>query len=83
MNPLHEPARIIGADRDHHEIEGAGAGADLAELRVIRRVAGEPGAPAVRGQGEPAPERPIAVAQPPIAEVPRRRGGDPPGRRAG
>src|SRR5690349_24758449 len=50
VHELHEPAWLVGADRDHHEVEGPAPRADLAELRVICRVTSEEHARAGRLQ---------------------------------
>ena len=31
VDHVHEPARVVGANRHHHEVKGAAAGADVAE----------------------------------------------------
>ena len=63
VDSAHEPAGIVRADRNHHQIERAAARADGAELRVVGGVAGEEDAHAACVERETAPERPVPVEQ--------------------
>src|SRR5258705_4062046 len=62
MDAPHEPARIVGTDRDHHEIERPASRADLAERGMVRCVAGEVGTGAGALERVAAPPRLVLVA---------------------
>ena len=69
---LHEPPRVVSADRKHDEIERTGLLADRAELRMQRSVAREIHPRAVRDDRPAAPQRVTAIAHAARAEVLRR-----------
>ena len=60
---LHEPARLVGADRQQRHVHDSATTADLRELRAVPRVAGEIHGSIGRFDHEPAPQRPIAIRQ--------------------
>src|SRR5688500_14166287 len=70
VHDLHEPAGIVGPDRDHHQIEWPASPSDLPELGMIGRVAREVEPETGRLERKPTPERPVAVAEAAGAEVP-------------
>src|SRR5262249_56696723 len=59
----HEPARLVGADRDRGEVEAAEARADVCEIPGIARVAGEEERKLGMAQHPAAPERAVLVGQ--------------------
>ena len=70
------PRRVIGADLEHHEIEGA---VSLANRRVLRRqacVAAEEDRVAGRADHHRRPEGGVAVLEPATGKMLRRRGAD-------
>ena len=73
VNGLHEPARLVRADRQKRQIDRTEPASDVAEEGGIRGVAGEEDAGAARDQHEPTPQGAIAIEWPPRGEVLRRR----------
>src|ERR671920_1090175 len=69
VHDVHEPARIVRPDRDHHEVEWPASSADVTELRVIRRIARKPCANARELERKPTPERFVPVAESASAEM--------------
>src|SRR5258708_31799643 len=73
---MHEPARFVGSDRHHHEVEWAAVRADVGELRMIRGVPCKIDVAGAALERVTAPERLVPVAHPPCAEVSRGCAGD-------
>src|SRR5262245_53135357 len=69
VHVTHEPARLVGADRKHDEIECAQACADFSESRMQRRVPREEDTDAVSLYHPAAPQRLVAIADATCAEV--------------
>ena len=69
VDPLHEPARIVRPNRNHHEIEWAVSSADVIELRMVGRIGSEEDAFPPHLEREPAPQCLIAIAEPSGTEV--------------
>src|SRR5258708_19317424 len=68
---MHEPARFVGSDRHHHEVEWAALRADVGELRMIRGVPCKIDVAGAALERVTAPQRLVPVAHPPCAEVSR------------
>src|SRR5205807_8816194 len=73
VHDVHEPARIVGTDGNHHEVKGAAPRAELRKGGMVRRVAGEVSALALQLEREAAPERLVPVSEPTSAEMSRGR----------
>ncbi len=65
----HEPARLVGPDRDERHIDRAQARADLDEVSAVAGIAGEVEGLARDAQAEATPQRPVAVAYAACGEV--------------
>ena len=72
VNGLHEPARLVRADRQQRQIDRAEPLPDVAEEGRIRGVAGEIDARAAGRQHEAAPQRAVSIERRPRGEVLRR-----------
>ena len=59
----HEPARLVGANRDQREIDRAQPGADLGEVAAVARITREVDRLPSDSDAEASPQRSIAVAQ--------------------
>jgi hypothetical protein len=69
----HEPARFVGTNRQHHQIECAETCPDFRECGMQRGVSREKDARAIGVNDPAAPQRVVAIADPPGAEMLRRR----------
>ena len=69
VHVAHEPARLVRADRQHHQIEGSEAPADLVERGMQRGIPREVHAHTVGLDRPAAPERAVAIAEAARAEM--------------
>ena len=77
VHGAHEPARLVGPDREQGRVERPEPPADRAELGVVARIAGEEHPPSPRLHAPAAPQPPVAVEEATRGEVACRRAGDP------
>ncbi len=73
VDVFHEPARLVGADREQREVDRPQASADLAEMRSVSGIAGEEDSASGDRDDEASPQRAIAVERAARREVLRRR----------
>src|SRR5204863_284196 len=71
VDDVHEPSRVVRADRDHDEVERAAPLANLSELVVVRGITRKERALSLELEREPAPERLVPIAEPAGAESAR------------
>jgi len=69
MDWSHEPTRLVGADRQHHEIERAETFTDFFECWMQASVAGEQDPHAIRLNDPTAPQRFVAITDPARTEM--------------
>src|SRR5580704_6989255 len=72
VNDLHEPARLIGTDRQQCEVDWTEPLPDVVKEGGVRGVAGEKYARAAWRQHEPTPQGAVSIQRTPCREVLRR-----------
>src|SRR5437879_4771207 len=65
VNDLHEPPRLVGADREQGQIDRTEPLPDVAEEWRIRAIAGEKYARGARHQRESTPQRAVSIERTP------------------
>src|SRR5204862_2045327 len=69
VDVLHEPARLVGPDREERQIDWAQPNGDLPEMRAVARVSGGEYSVPTGLDEEPAPQRAVPIEHAPRGEV--------------
>src|SRR5205807_8747056 len=73
MDVFHEPAWLVGADREQRQIDRSEPRGNLPEMGAVAGIAGKQQTPAARLDQEPTPQRAVAVERAARGEMLRRR----------